>query len=65
MIGGENVSIICSGKYHGIDLYVYEGSTSTTIKLMEGHAVTMSERNLLRKIAKRINETTLFITKEG
>ena len=65
VIGGKDVSIICTGKYHGIDLYVYEGATSTTITLMEGHAVPMSERDLLRKIARLINETDLFMTKEG
>jgi hypothetical protein len=65
VIGGGDVCIICNARYHGIDLYVYEGTTSTTIKLMEGNAVTISERNLLRKIAKRINESDLFMTKEG
>lgn len=65
VIGCKDVSIICFGKYHGIDLYVFYGTTPTTIKLMKGNAVTMSERNLLRKVARRINETDLFITKDA
>lgn len=57
--------MVCTGKYYGIEVFIVEGSSLTTIELREGCFVTIAQRKLLRRLARRINATRHAIILEG
>lgn len=64
-IGAEDMYLACTGRHHGIDIHIFEEGLRTRVELRGGHFVTPAERELLRRLAKRINAAQHFIILEG